>query len=103
MATPPSSALSNNDRRIRVLIVDDDNDVATSLKILLEDENYPKVDEEKQEQGNAIDRNTHSISVSNKEFEVDVFNDPELALFNFKSGLYDLLLLDIVMPKMDGF
>jgi YesN/AraC family two-component response regulator len=26
-----------------------------------------------------------------------------LALSNFKPGLYDLLLLDITMPKMNGF
>jgi two-component system response regulator ChvI len=34
---------------------------------------------------------------------VDSYNDPTLALSNFKPGLYDLLLLDIKMPKMDGF
>ncbi len=36
-------------------------------------------------------------------FEVDAFNDPVLALQNFVTNSYDLLLLDIVMPKMNGF
>ena len=36
-------------------------------------------------------------------FEVDAFNDPEHALTNFKPGYYDLLLLDVRMPKIDGF
>jgi DNA-binding response OmpR family regulator len=36
-------------------------------------------------------------------FDVDAFSDPELALFSFRSGLYDLVLVDIMMPKMDGF
>ena len=40
---------------------------------------------------------------SSKEFELDVFNDPGLALSNFKAGWYDLLLLEILMPKMNGF
>jgi DNA-binding response OmpR family regulator len=35
-------------------------------------------------------------------FEVDTFNDPEVALSSFKLGLYDLALLDIRMPKMYG-
>jgi DNA-binding response OmpR family regulator len=35
-------------------------------------------------------------------FEVDCYTDPILALQNFKSGLYQLLVLDIKMPKMDG-
>jgi DNA-binding response OmpR family regulator len=35
-------------------------------------------------------------------FEVDTFNDPELALSSFKTGLYDLALLDMRMPKMYG-
>ena len=36
-------------------------------------------------------------------FDVDAFSDPELALFSFRRGLYDLVLIDIMMPKMDGF
>ena len=35
-------------------------------------------------------------------FAVDSYTDPTLALSNFKPGLYDLLLLDIKMPKMSG-
>jgi two-component system response regulator ChvI len=36
-------------------------------------------------------------------FVVDSYTDPTLALSNFKPGLYDLLLLDIRMPKINGF
>jgi DNA-binding response OmpR family regulator len=36
-------------------------------------------------------------------FEVDSFIDPNSALQYFKSGLYDLAILDIKMPKIDGF
>jgi two-component SAPR family response regulator len=36
-------------------------------------------------------------------FVVDTFNDPQEALSNFKAGLYDLLLIDVKMPKMNGF
>jgi DNA-binding response OmpR family regulator len=36
-------------------------------------------------------------------FVVDSYTDPTLALSNFKPRLYDLLLLDIKMPKMSGF
>jgi DNA-binding response OmpR family regulator len=36
-------------------------------------------------------------------FQVDVFNDPELALSKFAAGLYDLIIIDIRMPKMNGF
>jgi DNA-binding response OmpR family regulator len=36
-------------------------------------------------------------------FKVDSFNDPQEALTEYKPGLYDLVILDIKMPKMDGF
>jgi DNA-binding response OmpR family regulator len=36
-------------------------------------------------------------------FKVDAFNDPQEALSMYKPGLYDLVILDIKMPKMDGF
>src|ERR687898_3632181 len=36
-------------------------------------------------------------------FKVDSFNDPQDALSKFEPGLYDLVILDIKMPNMDGF
>jgi two-component system, OmpR family, response regulator ChvI len=36
-------------------------------------------------------------------FEVDVYNDSLLALSNFKDDLYDLVILDINIPKMNGY
>jgi two-component system response regulator ChvI len=38
----------------------------------------------------------------NGKFEVDVYNDPTTALANYRPGVYDLLLLDVKMPKMNG-
>ncbi len=34
---------------------------------------------------------------------VDAFNDPVLALENYKVNYYDLVILDIKMPRIDGF
>ena len=39
----------------------------------------------------------------NGDFEVDTFNDAESALFAFKSGHYDLAILDVRMPETNGF
>ena len=36
-------------------------------------------------------------------YKVDSFNDPQEALSKFKPGSYDLIIIDIKMPKMDGF
>ena len=36
-------------------------------------------------------------------FKVDTFNDPKKALLGFKPDYYNLVILDIKMPGMDGF
>ena len=35
--------------------------------------------------------------------QVDTYNEPLLAVQNFKPGVYALLIFDIAMPVMDGF
>jgi DNA-binding response OmpR family regulator len=44
-----------------------------------------------------------SLALEYHGFRVDTFNDPQEALSNYKPGYYDLVILDIKMPKMDGF
>ena len=60
----------NNNRKSRILAVDDTPDITLTVKVGLEASGL---------------------------FEVDTFNDPELALSSFKPGLYDLALLDMRM------
>lgn len=38
----------------------------------------------------------------NREFSVTVYNNPEIALSNFSIVKPDVVLLDIMMPQMDG-
>jgi DNA-binding response OmpR family regulator len=66
---------SDNKRVYRILIVDDEADITL----------------------------TFTKALKENGFEVNSFNDPEKALSSFKTGYYDLLLLDIRMPVMDGF
>ena len=62
-------------RKNRILIIDDEDDINLLFKIVLEDNG----------------------------FKVDTFNDPLVALQNFTAGSYDLLILDMLMPNMNGF
>ena len=47
--------------------------------------------------------NLYKLSLERDGFVVDAFNDPLSALSNYKIGTYDLLLIDIKMPQMNGF
>jgi DNA-binding NtrC family response regulator len=69
-----SGSLSKRNTKKRILVVDDENDIAISLQVGLE--------------GGG--------------FDVDAFTNPFLALKSFKRNSYDLVLIDIVMPKIDG-
>ena len=44
-----------------------------------------------------------SMGLEDAGFKVDAFNDSLLALSNFKARFYDLSILDINMPNMNGF
>ena len=35
-------------------------------------------------------------------FRVDTFNDPVLALKSYKPHMYDLVILDVIMPEVGG-
>jgi CheY-like chemotaxis protein len=59
----------------KILLIDDEPDVTYTIKTILEDNG----------------------------FKVDSFNDPILAFNYYKANFYDLVILDIKMPKMDGF
>ena len=59
----------------KILVVDDEKDVTLAFKIALED----------------------------KRLKVDSYNDSFQALSNYTPGAYDLVVLDIRMPDMDGF
>ena len=59
----------------RILLVDDEPDIIFTIKKILEENG----------------------------FKVDSFNDPILALNYYKVNFYDLVILDIKLPNMDGF
>ena len=59
----------------KILLIDDERDIIFTIKKILEDNG----------------------------FTVESFNDPLLALNYYKVNFYDLVILDIKMPKIDGF
>ena len=56
------------------MIIDDDKDITNLFKTFLEYDGY----------------------------KVDAFTDPIDALYSFRKNVYDLVLLDLKMPKMNG-
>ncbi len=46
---------------------------------------------------------TFSMALQQYGFKTNFYTDPELAYKNFRQGLYDLVILDIKMPVIDGF
>jgi two-component system catabolic regulation response regulator CreB/two-component system response regulator ChvI len=58
-----------------MLLVDDEPDITFTIKSILNDNG----------------------------FQIDIFNDPITALKSYRANFYDLVILDIKMPKMDGF
>jgi DNA-binding response OmpR family regulator len=44
-----------------------------------------------------------TLVLENMGFDVDTFDDPLQALSNFRPNLYDLVILDIALPNMNGF
>jgi DNA-binding response OmpR family regulator len=75
MYTNSSTTDNNTNKPRRILIVDDEPDIISVFKMVLE----------------------------MNDFEVDAYNDPLLALSNFKQNAYDLVILDIRMPHINGF
>jgi DNA-binding response OmpR family regulator len=64
------------DYRYKILIVDDEPEAAITYKLVLE---------------------------QNSQISVNAITDPLVALHSFCAGMYDLLLVNVKMPKMDGF
>jgi DNA-binding response OmpR family regulator len=62
-------------KRNSILLVDDEPDITAAFKVTLEGAGYI----------------------------VHAYNDPLIALSEFKPGYYDLIIVDIIMPSMDGF
>jgi DNA-binding NtrC family response regulator len=62
----------------RIMLIDDNRDVGLSFKIVLE----------------------HYYE---SRLKVDTFTNPTSALDNFETGLYDLVIIETVMPGMNGF
>ena len=73
MTTSNNNNTRNNKNKI--FLVDDELDISYTLSAVLQDNG----------------------------FEADSFTDPVLALTNYKTDFYDLIILDIKMPVMDGF
>jgi DNA-binding response OmpR family regulator len=68
----------------KILIIDDEPDITVTFKLGIESSN-----------------NSHNND--SKNIEVYTYNDPLVALSEFKPDFYDLLLVDIDLPNLNGF
>ena len=68
-------SMSTNFDKIKILIIDDDNDINNLFKIYLESDGCCRVDS---------------------------YTNPIEAIYDFKKNVYDLILLDLKMPQIDG-
>lgn len=66
---------TNSVKGQNIMIVDDEDDINLLFEMLLSGEGY----------------------------NVEAFTDPYIAINNFENGLYDLLIIDILLPNLDGF
>jgi DNA-binding response OmpR family regulator len=83
---PTSSTITVKEKQPvskRILIVDDDPDITLTFKEGIE--------------------NSSGNEDFNKRIEVYTYNNPLTALSEFKPNFYDLLLVDINLPGMNGF
>jgi DNA-binding response OmpR family regulator len=67
---------NNSPKSKRIMLIEDEADIVILFKMILESD----------------------VGVN-----VDSFTEPFSALNNFRSGLYNLIMIDIVLPKMNGF
>jgi CheY-like chemotaxis protein len=68
--------LTDRHQHKRILIADDNSDIAFTLRVGLED--------------------------NDAAVQVHSYDNPVNALIDFKPNFYDLLLIDVNMPLMDG-
>ena len=68
----------------KILIIDDEPDITVTFKLGIESSN-----------------NSHNND--SKKIKVYPYNDPLVALSEFKPDFYDLLLVDIDLPNLNGF
>ena len=73
-----------------MIVVSHNNSATTTTRLLLVD-NEPD------------NTSVLGMGLEDEGYIVDAFTDPILALSNFKSNYYSLVILDINMPKMNGY
>ena len=81
-----STSNKQEKKSYRILIVDDDPDILESFREGLLDSNI-----------------INSVFGQETSLKIDTYASPKSALSDFKAGIYDLLLLDIKMPEINGF